>query len=126
MFATPPKITSIVLRTINLSMMEDFYSSIGIGFNKGIQENGLEKLCYVNNNFKFELVEVKTETEGSKNVEFDILIDEIDGYIEDIEVLGLDVLRKPWNDGSGRHIVFKDPDLHTVTLRSIFSAKQAK
>jgi len=112
MFANPPKLSSIIIRTNNIEIMENFYFALGMGFNKYCQDNGFKKFNYINDSFKFELLETKQESETSKNLEFELIIDEIDGYLDDIKQFNLEIIAHQ----SGSHLIFKDPDGNRVTL----------
>lgn len=119
MFAPPPKLNSLVIKTNSFEKMDIFYSEMGIAFNKSFQNNNLRKISYINDSFNFEIVEVNTENEKTTNIEFELLIIDLKGYLEIINELGVEVVRQIWEDEKGSHLVFKDPNDNFVTLSEL-------
>jgi len=118
MFAPPPSFTNITLRTTNTEVMEDFYFQLGMLFNKWTSQGEREFFTYSNNYFEFCLIEVVKEDEVTRNLEFTLVIDEIDGYLEDIKNFNLEIITQPWNKNNFRYMTFRDPDGHIVNLKS--------
>ena len=118
MFAPPPSFTTITLRTTNTEVMEDFYFQLGMLFNKWTSQDERKFFTYSNDYFEFCLIEVVKEDEVTRNLEFSLVIDEIDGYLEDIKNFNLEIITQPWNENNFRYMTFRDPDGHIVNLKS--------
>ncbi len=119
MFAPPPKLNSLVIKTNSFEEMETFYLNMGIAFNRRFQNNRLRKISYINDSFNFEIVEVNTENEKTTNIEFELLIINLKGYLEIINNLGVEIVRQIWGDEKGSHLIFKDPNDNFVTLSEL-------
>lgn len=111
MFAPPPKMNKISLYSKDSKNLKNFYSEFGMLFNKrDYITNDKQVICYqyVNDNFIFEIIQSNKST---NNVSLCFLIDEIDGYLENI-----DILKNKWVTETHSHIIVKDPDGNSIEL----------
>jgi predicted enzyme related to lactoylglutathione lyase len=116
MFAPPPKTNAVILKTAQIMKMDSFYLDIGFCFDECSLPTRMRYFSYNNYDFHFALEEVEHESQASKNISFGFNIDSIEGYLPVIEKFDLEILRKPWRDEHGYHLLFKDPDGHSVKL----------
>jgi len=116
MFAPPPKANRIILNSVNFKVQVEFYEELGMLFNEAILKNGLKTFTYIYDDFHFEIHEVKLEDNASKNVELRFLIDEIEGYLEGIRQLNIQIIKNVWNSKNHQHILLKDIDGNLIEL----------
>ena len=116
MFAAPPKITKITLNSVNSKILTEFYSELGMLFNEDISEDGLKIFTYIYDDFFFEIREVEDKNMTSNNLELRFLIDEIEGYRENIKQMDIEVVNDIWETENHQHILLRDPDNNLVEL----------
>ena len=115
MFAPPPQVSSISLAVENLQNSLDFYLDLGIVFDKEIQSD-YTRCTYNNNGFLFIIHQAKSPREVTTNLSLKFFIDDIDGYLPDIENAGLVILKNPWDSSEGRHMIYQDFENNIVEL----------
>lgn len=116
MFAPPPKTNRTIFNSVNYQAQVEFYEELGMLFNKTILKNGLKTFTYIYDDFHFEIHEVKLGDSVTKNVELRFFVDEIEGYIEGIRRLKIQIIKNLWNSGTHQHILLKDKDGNLIEL----------
>ena len=116
MFAPPPIVNLIVIRSEDIEMAEKFYSNLGMLFCKEKHGTGPEHYAYCANGLVFEIYPLKENDHPTTNVRLGFDIDSVDDYINDISTLGGVVVTPPHDSEWGRRTVIKDPDGHTIEL----------
>lgn len=85
-------------------------------FNHSVNTNKKNHFVYTNNEFSFEIIEVENKSMASKNLKLQFIIDEIDGYINDIINDGGQIIKNLWTTKSHKHIIIKDPGGNIIEL----------
>ena len=116
MFAAPPKINRVTLNSMNCEKLTEFYSDLGMLFNTEIKDENRKHYTYVYDDLIFEIREVNNENEATKNIIIRFLIDEIDGYIEELQEMGIKIVKESWTTETHKHIFLNDPDGNLIEL----------
>lgn len=116
MFSPPPVINKISICTTRCKELINFYSELGMSFH--LIDSNKKNNCYnyINDEFTFEINEVKNESDATKNIMFKFLIDDINGYIEDIVYNGGQIIKDLWETQAHQHLLIKDPDNNLIEL----------
>ena len=114
-FAPPPQVFGITLAVEDIKKSLNFYIDFGISFNEDNQLN-YTRYIYDNDGFLFILKQANSPREVTINVTLKFFIDEIDGYVSDIEEAGLVIIKSPWDSSEGRHLTFENFEGNTVEL----------
>ena len=116
MYAPPPMINLIVIRSADIEIAERFYSSLGLLFGKEKHGAGAEHYASCTDGFVFEIYPLKDGDHPTASVRLGFEVDTVDGYISDILKMGGVVIKSPHDSPWGRRAVIKDPDGHTIEL----------
>ena len=116
MFAPPPKLVRLVLYSMDCEKLVEFYFCLGMLFYEKADESDSKSFTYIHGGCHFEIHEVLNESEASRNMSFCLLIDEIDGYLDDIRKLGGKVIKDSWFTETHQHIQLEDPDGNLLEL----------
>ena len=116
MFAPPPLINRVSINSMNCEKLIDFFSTLGMMFNVEVMKNNLSKYTYIHVPFTFQICEVETPAEITKNASLRFLIDDIDGYLDDIEKTDVFDLENSWLSDSYQHILLRDLHGNKVEL----------
>jgi len=116
MYAPPPMINLVVIRSADIEIAERFYSSLGLLFGKEKHGNGPEHYASCVDGFVFEIYPLKENETPTTSVRLGFEIDTVDGYIPEVSKLGGTVETRPYDSPWGRRSVIKDPDGHTIEL----------
>lgn len=119
MFAPPPKATRVTIKSTNCNDQIDFYSHLGILFDKDLIEGERRCYTYVYGDFHFEIQEVTNESEASKNLELRFFTDDIQAYLDGLKEMGIQTVKNLWTTKDHQHIQLKDPDGNLVELVTV-------
>jgi len=118
MFAAPPLLNLVVIRSRDLERSEKFFSVLGIGFERHRHGKGVEHLAGGAIELAplmeiYPLADGQTPT-SSTRIGFNI--DAVDAYIDGLLDAGGKLIAKPHDSEWGRRAVVQDPDGHKVEL----------
>lgn len=116
MYAPPPRINKVVLKSMNCEKLVEFYFELGMLFHKETNENNRMIYTYVYGDIIFEICEVDNEKETTKNSSLRFVIDEIDGYIDGLKEMGIKIIKDSWTTETHQHILINDPDRNIIEL----------
>ena len=116
MYAPPPKLNLLVIRSRDIERAKNFYSELGMLFGKEKHGNGPEHYSSGNDGFVFEIYPLKNLEQATSSTRFGLNIDAVDEYIPTIIKLGGEIIEGPHNTKWGRRAVIKDLDGHKVEL----------
>lgn len=109
MFAPPPKIQIVTIKTLSVQNLKNFYEEFGMMFNQKFDALGLAYYSYEYVPVVFRISEVTNKEQETRNVSLSFRIDDIDCYQESARNKGWSMIRGPWESESLRHVMFKDP-----------------
>ena len=115
MFAAPPLMNLIVIRSSDIERSALFYSAMGLLFAKHRHGTGPEHYTSVVDGFVFEiyLIGSNQPTSGTR---IGFSVDHVDSVVEMLTDAGGTVVSHPHDTEWGRRAVMKDPDGHSVEL----------
>ncbi len=116
MFAPPPKMNKVTINSMNCEKLIEFYSDLGMLFNTEIKDGDRKHYAYIYDYLTFEIREVNSENEITKNITLRFLIDEIDGYVEGLKEMGIKIVKDSWTTETHQHIYLNDPDGNLIEL----------
>ena len=116
MFSPPPKLNITAICSNNCDKLINFYSDIGMLFNSELKDNGKKYYSYIYNDLRFEIHEVDTLEEVTRNLKLRFLIDEIEGYLVDFAKHNIKIIKEPWATKTHQHILLNDPDGNLIEL----------
>lgn len=115
MFAAPPLMNLIVIRSSDIEKSVLFYSAMGLLFAKHRHGTGPEHYTSVVNGFVFEIYPIgSAQPTGGTRIGFSV--DHVDSVVEMLTDAGGTVVSHPHHTEWGRRAVMKDPDGHSVEL----------
>lgn len=115
MYAVPPLLNLVVLRSGDIERAAKFYSAMGLIFAKHRHGNGPEHFASELNGFVFEIYPLGAGT-PTIAARIGFSIDDVDSLLPALEAAGGKVTSPPHDSEWGRRAVIKDPDGHTVEL----------
>ena len=118
MFASPPLLNLVVIRSADLNRAEAFYEILGIAFERHRHGNGPVHLSGgpYRDGYVFEIYPKSEKAGSTKGVRIGFSIDGVDAYIDKLVQAGGRVVEKPHDSEWGRRAVVADPDGHKVEL----------
>ena len=118
MFASPPLLNLVVIRSADLERAEAFYQILGIEFERHRHGKGPEHLAAspYKGGYVFEIYPNSEKAGSTKGVRIGFSIDGVDAYIDKLVWAGGKVVEKPHDSEWGRRAVVADPDGHKVEL----------
>ena len=118
MFASPPLLNLVGIRSADLNRAEAFYEILGIAFERHRHGNGRVHLSGgpYRDGYVFEIYPKSEKAGSTKGVRIGFSIDGVDAYIDKLVQAGGRVVEKPHDSEWGRRAVVADPDGHKVEL----------
>jgi len=116
MFAPPPRLNKVTIKSMNCEKLVEFYFELGIMFHEETDEDDNKIYTYGYGDSIFEIYEVNNENETTKNSTLRFLIDEIDGYIEGLKQKGIRIIKDSWTTETHQHIIINDPDGNLILI----------
>ncbi|MEM1070790.1 MAG: VOC family protein [Planctomycetota bacterium] len=115
MFAAPPVLNLIVLRSDDIDRAADFYVEMGLLFIKHRHGQGPEHYVAEMNGLTFEIY--PTGPHGSTEAtRLGFSVDDVDSIVDLLVKAGAELLQPPHESSWGRRATMKDFDGHTVEL----------
>ena len=115
MFAAPPIMNLVVLRSKDIDQAAAFYEVMGLVFEKHRHGNGPEHYASEVHGFVFELYPIGSAG-PTTSARIGFSVDDVDSVAETLADVGGELLFGPVDSRWGRRAVVKDLDGHTVEL----------
>ncbi|MDB6175555.1 MAG: hypothetical protein JWL59_4866 [Chthoniobacteraceae bacterium] len=118
MFAPPPLLNLVVIRSLDLDRSERFYRVLGLNFERHRHGNGPEHLAAqpYQDGSVFEIYPAGSNSGETTGVRIGFSVDAVDSYLDGLVEAGGLVVHPPSNSEWGRRAVVADPDGHKVEL----------
>ena len=116
MYAAPPINNLLVLRSPDIDRAAEFYRQLGLLFTKHSHGSGPEHYSSSVCGFVFEIYPSRDENDVTNNTRIGFSVDSVDGCLELLEKLNVDVVSPAKDSEWGRRAVVRDLDGHTVEL----------
>lgn len=118
MYAPPPLLNLVVIRSEDLDRSERFYRVLGLNFERHRHGSGPEHLAaqpYMDGSV-FEIYPANAKSGATTGVRIGFNIDAVDPYMEPLLEAGGSIIQAPSDSKWGRRAVVADPDGHKVEL----------
>jgi lactoylglutathione lyase len=116
MFAAPPFVNLVVLRSGDIDRAATFYSAMGLLFMKHSHGTGPEHYSSEVAGFVFEIYPIGPAQQPTTSTRIGFSVDDVDSVIHLLEEVGGKVISSPVDSEWGRRAVIRDLDGHTVEL----------
>ncbi len=116
MFAAPPFVNLVVLRSGDIDRAATFYNAIGLLFTKHSHGTGPEHYSSEVAGFVFEIYPVGAKQQPTTSARIGFSVDDVDSVVRSLEEVGGRVISAPKDSEWGRRAVMKDLDGHSVEL----------
>ena len=116
MFAAPPIANLIVLRSTDIDRASEFYSTMGLLFQKHSHGDGPEHYCSQVNGIVFELYPLKKNQTPTTSARVGFSVDDVDSVVQMLLEKKVKVISQPKDSERGRRAIVKDFDGHTIEL----------
>jgi hypothetical protein len=116
MFASPPVVNLLVIRSPDIDRAVTFYQRMGMLFHRHSHGNGPEHYASDISGFVFEIYPQRNADDVTTNARFGFNVDDVDGVIELLREVDATILTQPTDTEWGRRAVVKDFDGHTIEL----------
>jgi catechol 2,3-dioxygenase-like lactoylglutathione lyase family enzyme len=116
MYAPPPQLNLIVLRSSDIDRGAAFYCEMGLLFTKHAHGTGPEHYSSEVNGLVFELYPMTPKSSSTAGMRIGFRVDSVDGVVKLLAKLGAVVLSPPADSEWGRRAVVKDFDGHVIEL----------
>lgn len=124
MYAAPPMMNLLVLRSPDIHRAAGFYRELGLLFTLHRHGNGPEHYTSSVNGFVFELYPLRPSDTPTTGTRIGFHVDEVDHLVEFVAAVGATLVVPPHDSEWGRRAVVKDLDGHTVELLTRMSPDQ--
>lgn len=115
MYAAPPLLNLVVLRSPDIDRAASFYSALGLLIRKH-SHGGPEHYTAVVAGFVFEIYPLTAQSGPTTSTRIGFNVDDVDSLIPGVVALGAEVISPVKESEWGRRAVVKDLDGHTVEL----------
>jgi len=118
MYAAPPLLNLVVIRSADLDRAERFYRVLGLAFGRHRHGSGPEHLAagpYAGG-YVFEIYPANPKAGPTSGVRIGFNMDAVDPYLEALVEAGGTIIQTPADSEWGRRAVVADPDGHRVEL----------
>jgi catechol 2,3-dioxygenase-like lactoylglutathione lyase family enzyme len=119
MYAAPPQLNLVVLRSANLERAAEFYRQMGLLFTRRAHGSGPEHYTSTVNGIVFEIYPMSGKSVATIGTRIGFKIDSVDAIVPLLEKIGAVVLTVPSDSEWGRRAVVKDLDGHIVELITV-------
>ena len=116
MYAAPPIPNLLVIRSPDIDRAVTFYQAIGILFERHSHGKGPEHYASETCGFVFEIYPQRDELKTTTNTRIGFNVDSVDGCLDLLAKLNVDVVSPAKDSEWGRRAVVRDFDGHTVEL----------
>ena len=117
MYAAPPIVNLLVLRSVDIHRARTFYlRALGLPFVRERHGDGPEHYSYQVDGFVLELYPLATGEESTSSTRIGFSVDSVDELVLYVREEGAEVISEPHDSVWGRRAVIKDLDGHTLEL----------
>lgn len=116
MYAPPPHLNLVVLRSADIHRAATFYRRMGLLFTCEAHGSGPEHYTSMVSGLVFELYPLKANAPPTTSTRIGFRVDSVDGIVPLLVEVGAEVVSPPFDSEWGRRAVVKDLDGHTVEL----------
>lgn len=116
MYAAPPMVNLLVLRSPDIHRAAVFYQELGLLFTLHRHGSGPEHYTSSVNGFVFELYPLKPGEASTTGTRIGFNVDDVDSLVKTVTAAGATVIVAPQDSEWGRRAVVKDFDGYTVEL----------
>jgi predicted enzyme related to lactoylglutathione lyase len=116
MYAPPPHLNLVVLRSSDIDRAASFYRMMGLLFIRHAHGSGPEHYSSTVNGLVFELYPMTAKSTPTTGTRIGFRVDSVDGVVELLSKIGAEVVTPPADSEWGRRAVVKDLDGHIVEL----------
>ena len=117
-FAAPPLLNLVVIRSVDLDRSEAFYGALGLFFDRHSHGSGPEHLATdpYKDGYVFEIYPANEQVGSTKGTRIGFNVDAVDAYVDELVAAGGKITQAPHDSEWGRRAVVTDPDGHKVEL----------
>ena len=118
MFAAPPLLNLVVIRSADLDRAEQFYRVLGLTFERHRHGSGPEHLAAQPHagSYVFEIYPANPKAGSTSGVRIGFGMDAVDPYFDALIKAGGTIIQAPADSEWGRRAFIADPDGHRVEL----------
>jgi catechol 2,3-dioxygenase-like lactoylglutathione lyase family enzyme len=116
MYAPPPTLNLLVIRSRDIDRAARFYRELGLLITRHAHGDGPEHYTSLVDGRVFEIYPLRTGAEPTTAVRFGFAVDDVDGLLPLLIQVGATVVAAPTDSEWGRRAVVKDLDGHVVEL----------
>lgn len=121
MYAPPPHLNLVVLRSPDIDRAADFYRQMGLLFTRHSHGTGPQHFSSEVSGIVFEIYPLTATSPPTTGTRIGFRIDSVDEVVPMLVELGAVVLTHPTDSEWGRRAVVKDLDGHVVELLTVKS-----
>ncbi len=116
MYAPPPHLNLVVLRSSDIERAASFYRQMGLLFTRDAHGSGPEHYTSETSGLVFEIYPLTTKSSPTSGTRIGFKVDSVDAVVELLSRIGATVVTPPADSEWGRRAVVKDFDGHIVEL----------
>lgn len=116
MYAPPPQLNLVVLRSSDIDRGAMFYREMGLLFTKHAHGSGPEHYSAEVNGVVFELYPFTPKSFSTAETRIGFRVDSVDGVVNLVTKIGAVIVSPPADSEWGRRAVVKDFDGHIIEL----------
>lgn len=116
MYAPPPHLNLIVLRSPDIERAAEFYRQMGLVFSRHAHGQGPEHYTAMVSGIVFEIYPLTSKSTPTTGTRIGFNVDSVDHIVPLLSKLGATVLTPPSDSEWGRRAVVRDLDGHVVEL----------
>lgn len=116
MYAPPPKLNLLVIRSPDIDRAATFYQTLGLLLGRHAHGSGPEHFVAVVDGLAFEIYPLLKGQLPTTDARFGFTVDSVDELVPLLEAAGAVVAVRPHDRDGGRHAVLRDFDGHRVEL----------
>ncbi|MGE9268269.1 MAG: VOC family protein [Verrucomicrobiales bacterium] len=120
----PPVVNLLVIRSKDIDRAVTFYEVIGFVFQKHSHGSGPEHYASEKDGFVFEIYPLSPKQEPTIWTRLGFSVDDVDGLVDKLVGLGINIVSHPTDSEWGRRAVVKDIDGHTCEITQPIHAEQ--
>jgi lactoylglutathione lyase len=116
MYAPPPHLNLVVLRSPDIDRAAAFYQRMGLLFTRHSHGSGPEHYSSVVSGLVFEIYPLTSKSQPTVGTRIGFRVDSVDEIVPMLSQIGAEILTAPSDSEWGRRAVVKDLDGHVVEL----------
>lgn len=116
MYAPPPQLNLVVLRSPDIDRAAKFYTYLGLLFKKHAHGTGPEHYSSEVNGMVFEIYPATEKMPSTACTRIGFVVDSVDNIVNLVIEAGARIVNAPQDSEWGRRAVVKDLDGHTIEL----------